>query len=50
MREWYRPLDLLPGGGETVIGATSTFEDTVERVMRDAGLAALTRDGATRGE
>ncbi|MBP8539203.1 zeta toxin family protein, partial [Streptomyces sp. MK37H] len=39
MREWYRPLDLLPGGVETVVPATSALEETVERVMRDAGWA-----------
>ncbi|MFE1934756.1 kinase [Streptomyces sp. NPDC059474] len=40
MRDWYRPLDLLPGGGETVIPAASALAETVERVMRDAGWAA----------
>ncbi|MFJ2198836.1 kinase [Streptomyces violaceusniger] len=40
MRDWYRPLDLLPGGGETVIPATSALAETVGRVMRDAGWAA----------
>lgn len=37
-REWYRPLDLLPGGAETVIGAGSTLSETVDRIMLDTGL------------
>ncbi|MCP9211364.1 kinase [Streptomyces cucumeris] len=41
MREWYRDLDLLPGGAETVIGADSTLSGTVDRIMRDTGLAHL---------
>ncbi|MBB4717239.1 putative ABC-type ATPase [Streptomyces luteogriseus] len=41
LREWYRELDLLPGGVETVIGADSTLSETVDRVMLDTGLAAL---------
>ncbi|MGC2999958.1 AAA family ATPase [Streptomyces sp. G35A] len=41
LRDWYRERDLLPGGPETVIGADSTLTDTVERVMRDTGLAGL---------
>ncbi|MFF4948731.1 hypothetical protein [Streptomyces chattanoogensis] len=41
MREWYRPLDLLPGGIETVIAADSALRNTVDRIMRDTGLAAL---------
>ncbi|MDH6699383.1 AAA family ATPase [Streptomyces griseoviridis] len=40
LREWYRTLDLLPGGIETVIGADSPLERTVERVLRDADLVA----------
>lgn len=39
--DWYRPLDLLPGGIETVIGADSTLHDTVDRIMCDTGLAHL---------
>lgn len=38
MRAWYHPLDLLPSGVETVIPATSSLADTVDRVLRDAGL------------
>ncbi|MGW5771402.1 kinase [Streptomyces longwoodensis] len=41
LREWYRPLDLLPGLRETVIGADSALADTVERVLRETGLAGL---------
>ncbi|MBM9506575.1 kinase [Actinacidiphila acididurans] len=41
MRDWYRPLDLLPGAVETVIGADSTLAVTVARIMLDTGLAAL---------
>ncbi|MFF9160797.1 hypothetical protein ACF081_11125 [Streptomyces longwoodensis] len=41
LREWYRPLDLLPGPWETVIGADSALADTVERVLRETGLAGL---------
>jgi hypothetical protein len=41
MRDWYRPLDLLPGGVETVIGADSLLHETVDRIMLDSGLARL---------
>lgn len=41
LRDWYRPLDLLPGGAETVIGADSALADTVGRVLRDTGLDRL---------
>ena len=40
LREWYQPLDLLPGGVETVIPATSSLEETVDRVLRESGLWA----------
>ncbi|MEU6091502.1 kinase [Streptomyces sp. NPDC047085] len=39
MRAWYRELDLLPGAVETVIGAHSALPDTVDRILRDTGLA-----------
>ena len=39
LREWYQPLDLLPGGVETVIPATSSLEETVDRVLRESGLS-----------
>ncbi|MEU6273982.1 kinase [Streptomyces populi] len=41
LRDWYLPLDLLPGGLETVVGAESALHETVERIMRDTGLARL---------
>ncbi|MFI8308458.1 AAA family ATPase [Streptomyces sp. NPDC085927] len=41
LRDWYRPRDLLPDGLETVIGADSALEETVERIMSDTGLAHL---------
>ncbi|MFF5964772.1 hypothetical protein ACFY64_13740 [Streptomyces collinus] len=41
LRDWYRELDLLPGGIETVIGADSTLRETVDRIMLDTGLAGL---------
>ncbi|KJK40790.1 kinase [Streptomyces variegatus] len=41
LRDWYRELDLLPGGVETVIGADSTLRETVDRIMLDTGLAGL---------
>ncbi|MFH9616361.1 kinase [Streptomyces pratensis] len=41
LRDWYRELDLLPGGVETVIGADSTLAGTVDRLMLDTGLAGL---------
>ena len=41
LRDWYRELDLLPGGIETVIGANSARHETVDRIMVDTGLAHL---------
>jgi predicted kinase len=41
MRTWYRPLDVLPGGVETVISAESPLGQTVEQMMLDSGLAGL---------
>ncbi|MGI9007063.1 MAG: mannitol dehydrogenase family protein [Streptosporangiaceae bacterium] len=38
MARCYRGRDLLPGGAEQVIPATWTVDDTVRRVMADAGL------------
>ncbi|MER7194573.1 kinase [Streptomyces flaveolus] len=40
-RDWCRPRDLLPDGAGTVIGADSTLHETVDRIMRDTGLAHL---------
>ncbi|WP_234322981.1 kinase [Streptomyces sp. NRRL S-350] len=44
MAGWYRPLDLLPGGLEHVIGEDSTLDDTVARILADT---ALTPPGRT---
>lgn len=41
LRDWYRPLDLLPRGIETVIGADSTLAATVDRIMAETGLTGL---------
>jgi hypothetical protein len=38
MRDWYRGLDLLPGGIEQVIPADLALEATVTRLMADAAL------------
>jgi adenylate kinase family enzyme len=35
MRGWYQPCDLLGVPGEQIIEATSTLDDSVERVIRD---------------
>lgn len=43
LRDWYRPLDLLPGGAETVIPAGNSLAETVDQVMHRSGLAAVTR-------
>jgi len=41
LRSWYRALDLLPGGEETVIGAGSSLDESVDRIMRSTGLVGL---------
>ncbi|WP_371750379.1 kinase [Streptomyces sp. NBC_01283] len=41
LRDWYRELDLLSCGVETVVEADSTLTDTVDRIMLDTGLAGL---------
>jgi 8-oxo-dGTP pyrophosphatase MutT (NUDIX family) len=49
MRQWWRGLDLLPGGIEQVIPADSALDDTVTRLMADARLvcdAQFPRAGA----
>ncbi|MEY9842113.1 kinase [Streptacidiphilus sp. EB103A] len=33
LRSWYRELDLLPNGAETVIGPDSTAEQTLARIL-----------------
>ncbi|MFG3293457.1 M15 family metallopeptidase [Streptomyces sp. NPDC048179] len=40
LSSWYRELDLLPGGLETVIPAASTLQDTVARIVRETDLTA----------
>ncbi|MEU1350389.1 AAA family ATPase [Streptomyces sp. NPDC005795] len=47
LREWYRPLDLLQGGIETVIDADSTLAHTVDRIMHDTDLATLSAAART---
>lgn len=41
LSEWYRELDVLPRGIETVIGADSSLKETVNYIMRDTGLREL---------
>ncbi|MFC8953484.1 kinase [Streptomyces sp. NPDC057101] len=41
LRDWYRPRDLLRDGIETVIGADSHLHETIDRIMRETGLAHL---------
>jgi hypothetical protein len=41
LRDWYRELDLLSDGTETVIGADSVLPETVDRILLDTGLAGL---------
>ncbi|MEU7738798.1 kinase, partial [Streptomyces griseus] len=41
LRDWYRPRDVLPDGVETVIGPDSPLTGTVDRILRDTGLALL---------
>ncbi|MET8538476.1 hypothetical protein ABZV67_44070 [Streptomyces sp. NPDC005065] len=41
LRDWYRELDLLPGGIETVIGADSCLSETVDFILLGTGLAGL---------
>ncbi|MFJ8468905.1 P-loop NTPase family protein [Streptomyces swartbergensis] len=49
LRDWYRPLDLLPDGVETVIGADSTLPATVDRIMNDTGLCRQARQRGMPG-
>ncbi|MFF9017211.1 AAA family ATPase [Streptomyces sp. NPDC014870] len=41
LRDWYRPRDLLNCEPETVIGADSSLEETIDRIMAETGLAHL---------
>ncbi|MFE3387425.1 M15 family metallopeptidase [Streptomyces anulatus] len=40
LASWYRKLDLLPDGLETVLPADSTLQDTIARILRETGLAS----------
>jgi D-alanyl-D-alanine dipeptidase/8-oxo-dGTP pyrophosphatase MutT (NUDIX family)/predicted kinase len=40
LASWYRELDLLPGGLETVVPADSTLPDTVARILRETDLTS----------
>ncbi len=40
LASWYRELDLLPCGLETVLPADSTLQDTVARILHETGLAS----------
>ncbi|MFE7543354.1 hypothetical protein [Streptomyces platensis] len=40
-RDWYWPLDLLPGGIEASIDADSTLTDRVDRIMLATGLEGV---------
>ncbi|MEV8128637.1 M15 family metallopeptidase [Streptomyces sp. NPDC085944] len=40
LTSWYRELDLLPGGLETVIPSDSALQETVARIVRDTDLTA----------
>ncbi|HUR08936.1 MAG TPA: AAA family ATPase [Nonomuraea sp.] len=41
LRDWYREKDLLPDALETVIDAAGTLDDTVQRILRESGLARV---------
>ncbi|WP_188193194.1 hypothetical protein [Nonomuraea sp. SYSU D8015] len=38
MRQWYVRRDVLPGGRETLVGETSTLDETVRLILRDTRL------------
>jgi hypothetical protein len=40
MAAWFRPLDLLPGGLETIITAESSLAASVERIVEESRLLA----------
>ncbi|MER6847671.1 M15 family metallopeptidase [Streptomyces flaveolus] len=40
LTSWYRKLDLLPDGLETVIPADNTLQDTIARIARETDLAS----------
>jgi AAA domain-containing protein len=43
MRSWYAPGDVLGLPGEIVIPESSTLEETVDRICRDAGFSVATQ-------
>jgi hypothetical protein len=43
MRRWYRAGDVLPGGGERIIGPDSTLEQTVKRILAETQLCDAPR-------
>ncbi|MFD8562811.1 AAA family ATPase [Streptosporangium canum] len=49
MRQWYRQRDLLPESDETIIGADSSLEATVQQILHESGLAA-SGDQAVSGQ
>jgi hypothetical protein len=40
MRDWYRERDLLPGGLEQIVPASSSLDETVRRILADTGLGS----------
>ncbi|MEU8893426.1 AAA family ATPase [Streptomyces sp. NPDC048442] len=38
LSDWYREEDLLPDEFESVIGAKSTLDDTIQQILRESGL------------
>lgn len=40
LTSWYREMDLLPGGLETVIPADGTLQDTIAQIVRETDLAS----------
>ncbi|MFJ6699848.1 kinase [Streptomyces sp. NPDC091272] len=38
LSDWYREEDLLPDEFESVIGASSTLDDTIQQILRESGL------------
>ena len=49
LRQWYRGLDLLPGGIERVIPAESSLDDTVSKIMAETGLVSCSRPEGLAG-
>ncbi|MFI6931783.1 AAA family ATPase [Streptomyces sp. NPDC050287] len=48
LRSWYRPLDLLPGGIETVIPASNSLTETIDHVMHASALRAPAPEPGSR--